>query len=301
MDSLVSIIIPTYKNCDKLPIAIDSALNQSYKNIEVIVVDDNHPDSDYRLETEKIISRYSDSRLKYIQNIVNSERSASRNNGVNASEGDYIVFLDNDDYIFPEKIESQLKCLESKDSSYAICYSRYIRTLNGKVVWRSSEQKEGDGLFTEFLSRNMPIHPGSNLMIRKDAFKLTNGFKTSMNYNEDIDLLLQLFSLGYKIAYCDVLGLNVMLHDHGPSFDFWKITEDYMCVEKEYIDALNHKEKIKFMKLIGLQLIKFYLRKNFKKAMEAKRKFKVSLLDMLKYACYALRRRIRGEAYGFSL
>ena len=104
IDSLVSIIIPTYNRPDYLQRAVESSLKQTYRNIEVIVIDDH---SDY--DVSQLINRFQDKRLKLFRNEINKGSVYSRNRGLGLSSGHYINFLDDDDVLLPEKIELQLK------------------------------------------------------------------------------------------------------------------------------------------------------------------------------------------------
>ena len=91
----VSIIIPTYKNRGGLTTSVDSAIRQTYQNIEVIIVDDNPPDSEERHFTEQIMEGYlADPRVRYIKHAENKNGAAARNTGINSSTGEYIAFLD---------------------------------------------------------------------------------------------------------------------------------------------------------------------------------------------------------------
>ena len=112
MNPLVSIIMPSYKRKPLLvERAINSLVNQSYKNIEIILVDDNAKEEhkQYRLDLELMVKRLNISFLKYIQNDKNLGGSLSRNNGIFNSTGEYITFLDDDDMYEANKIENQIK------------------------------------------------------------------------------------------------------------------------------------------------------------------------------------------------
>ena len=107
---LVSVIIPTYKRSDMLPRAIDSVLNQTYKNVEAVIVDDNNPDTEWRLKTEELMQQYSgDDRVQYVRHIVNKNGAAARNTGIRSARGTVVSFLDDDDLMLPERIS---KCVE---------------------------------------------------------------------------------------------------------------------------------------------------------------------------------------------
>ena len=96
---LVSIIIPTYKRANYLERAIESVIRQSYRNIEIIVVDDNDSGSKYREENIKIMSKYEGCKnIKYLKHRKNKNGAAARNTGIAAAAGEYLTFLDDDDF-----------------------------------------------------------------------------------------------------------------------------------------------------------------------------------------------------------
>ena len=113
MNDKVSIIIPTYKRSDLLERAIKSVINQTYKNIEIIVVDDNVNNSKEHLQNLKIIEKYP--QIIYIKNKKNLGGGLTRNVGIKASTGEYIAFLDDDDEFYPTKIEKQYQLYKSLD------------------------------------------------------------------------------------------------------------------------------------------------------------------------------------------
>lgn len=116
-EPLISVVIPTYNRAHYVCEAIDSVLAQTYKNIEIIAVDDGSTDN-----TKDIIQQYS-SRIKYIyQN--NAGPSAARNNGIKQSNGDLIAFLDSDDIWLAEKLERQVE-IDGKIHRYWISYVQF--------------------------------------------------------------------------------------------------------------------------------------------------------------------------------
>ena len=293
---LVSIIIPSYKNLDKIERAINSAVNQTYKNIEIIVVDDNGKGNSFQLETEKIVLAIDDDRIRYVVNDKNSERSFSRNNGALHSNGEYLAFLDNDDEFYPKKIESQLEELQKHDMSYAICYSNYIRDREGKIVCYNAEIREGN-LIYDALCRNLFVHAGSNLLIKREAFEKVNGFNESLNINEDIDFLVRLLKT-YKICYSSELGLIVYLHGKN-TLNYISETEKYIRTEKQIIEELSETEKKRFYNLIGLQLIRCAAFNDIKLIKQIKKQYNVSSSAIIKYLFYLVKRARKKQAYSF--
>ena len=100
----VSVIIPEYNRSKLLSLAIESALNQTYQDLEIIVIDDGSTDN-----TKEVVEGFikQDSRVKYIQHENNKGASAARNTGIMSAKGEYIAFLDSDCQWMPEKIEKK--------------------------------------------------------------------------------------------------------------------------------------------------------------------------------------------------
>lgn len=117
-----SIIIPTYNRAAFLPKAIESVLAQTYTDWELIVVDDGSTDN-----TREVVSQFKDERLKYIYQ-ENSERSAARNNGIAHAKGDFICFLDSDNFILPNRLEKIAESIASENKT--ACYYTDIEYAN---------------------------------------------------------------------------------------------------------------------------------------------------------------------------
>lgn len=115
----VSIIIPVYNSAKYIKQCIDSVINQTYKNIEIIIVDDNSID-----ESIEIIKKIKDKRIKLISIKKNKGVANARNTGIKNAIGDYICFLDSDDYWNKDKIEKQVNFIE--ENNYTFIYSSYI-------------------------------------------------------------------------------------------------------------------------------------------------------------------------------
>ena len=111
---LVSIIIPVYNAEKFIKETIDSVLNQTYDNFELILVNDCSTD-----KSAEIIKEYKDKRVKLLNNKVNSKAAVSRNNGIKKAKGKYICFLDADDKWDKEKLEKQVKFMKEKDCAFS--------------------------------------------------------------------------------------------------------------------------------------------------------------------------------------
>ena len=125
-----SIVIPTYNRATFLPKAIESVLSQTYTDWELIIVDDGSTDN-----TKDVVSQYGDSRIRYVYQ-QNAERSAARNNGIMHAMGDYICFMDSDEYLYSERLEELSNAIKNNSNSIACYYTdirfegykKYIRT-----------------------------------------------------------------------------------------------------------------------------------------------------------------------------
>jgi glycosyltransferase involved in cell wall biosynthesis len=108
---LVTAIIATYKRAALVPRAIESVRNQTYTNLEIIVVDDGSPD-----DTESVVRAIPDERIRYIRHQKNKGLPAGRNTGIRAAKGEYVAFLDDDDEWRADKIERQLRSIRNYDA-----------------------------------------------------------------------------------------------------------------------------------------------------------------------------------------
>ncbi len=189
----VSVLIPTYHSDETLRRAIDSVLKQTYSDFEVIVVDDNNPTDEYRKTTEQLMQLYADDkRVKYIQHDKNKNGSAARNTAFANSEGEYITFLDDDDFYYPDKLRCEVEFLE-QNSQYGGCY-----------CWRRANSKDICGKYAGDLSEQIlsleftPCMP--TLMVRRECYITLKGFDETYRRHQDFEFLLRFFekyALGY--------------------------------------------------------------------------------------------------------
>lgn len=121
---LVSVVVPCYNVQDYLVACVDSILNQTYKNIQVILVDDGSTDN-----TPSLCDSYSDRESFTVIHTPNGGQSAARNIGLEKATGDYVLFIDSDDEVHPQYIETLLRVALEKDVDCVI--SHFTQTLNG--------------------------------------------------------------------------------------------------------------------------------------------------------------------------
>ncbi|MGL5757206.1 MULTISPECIES: glycosyltransferase family 2 protein [Bacteria] len=140
MEPLVSIITPSYNSKDFIGETIESVLNQTYKNWELLIIDDCSTD-----DSSEVIKKYTqnDSRIKYLKNKKNSGPATSRNVGIEKAEGKYIAFLDSDDFWDKEKLKYQIEFMEK--NNLLITHTDYFFTDSiGKIVKKVITSEEID-------------------------------------------------------------------------------------------------------------------------------------------------------------
>lgn len=192
-ETLVSVIIPTYKRADMLPRAIDSVLNQTYCNVQAIVVDDNDPASEYRTKTKNIMSSYAENlRVKYVCHDKNRNGSAARNTGIKNADGEIVAFLDDDDFYYPDKIRKQVEFL-IEHREYQAVYCGWER--DGEVVIPTHK---GD-LSYDILSGDHIIYTNV-IMMWKDAAVACGGWDETFKRHQEAAFLLRYFRNGGKIG-----------------------------------------------------------------------------------------------------
>ena len=190
----VSVIIPTYKNRGGLVRAVNSVLEQNWPNIEVIVVDDNPPDSDYRQSTEILMEPLlKDGRLKYIKHAQNKNGAAARNTGLKASGGVFIAFLDDDDWFLEDKIKKQVEFLKYHTEYDAVyCLARRKGKQYGNTRFEGNCTRE-------MLMLETCIYTPCQ-MFRREAIVKIEGYDESFRRHQDYDLMLRFFYKGFKIG-----------------------------------------------------------------------------------------------------
>jgi glycosyltransferase involved in cell wall biosynthesis len=163
---LVSVIMPTYNHARYIGEAIESVLNQSYKNFELIIIDNYSTDN-----TTEIVASYNDNRIKYLKFRNNGIIAASRNHGLKNSSGKYVAFLDSDDIWLPEKLGLQIDLMESNNEiglSYVL-YSHLLEDGSVKGLFPKSGHRLKGNVFTSLYRKSVIANSGT--VVRMEVFK----------------------------------------------------------------------------------------------------------------------------------
>ena len=211
----VSVIIPAYNGDRFLGKAIDSVLQQTYQDYEIIVVDDGSTDN-----TAQIAQQFGDAVRYFSQS--NQGVAASRNLGLAAALGDYIAFLDQDDIFLPHKLSSQVALLE-QDTDLGIVNSG----------WQICQGNEIDGSLREIESavqpwQQIPELSAANLIVWKPVFlgamlfrrnwlERIGGFDTTLEQTPDVDLVMRLAKIGCPAAWVEQITVKYRQHEKNAS------------------------------------------------------------------------------------
>lgn len=206
MASLASVVIPCFNAEEWIKEAIDSVLNQTYPRIEVIVIDDGSTD-----RSLNIIKDYGN-RVTW-RTGPNRGGNHARNQGFSLSQGEYIQYLDADDYLLPTKIESQVSFLETTSADVVYGDWRHQTHFpNGKVVLEDITVSGIQADILESLLGNWWVSPAS-LLVRRSAIERSGGWDEALKAGQDRDFFLNLVLSGSSTVYQP--GCHAIYRRHG--------------------------------------------------------------------------------------
>jgi len=185
---LVSIIIAAYNEGKNIKRAIRSALNQTYKNLEVIVVDDASTDDTYEVAC-RIAEE--DDRVTAIKNSENLGPAYSRNIGLRFAEGEYVGILDADDWYHPRKIRSQVSFLEKKEN-YGIVGTFCITLYPDGRLEKTQLPVTHEEILKRMAYRNPFVH--SSVLMKKDVLDEVGHYNTKYRRAHDYELYFRILS-----------------------------------------------------------------------------------------------------------
>jgi glycosyltransferase involved in cell wall biosynthesis len=209
---LVSVVMPTHNNRAYICAAIDSCLNQTWGNLEIIVVDDGSGDGTGDLLRE----RYGE-RIRYLYQ-QNAGPGIARNSGIQAARGDYIKFCDSDDLLYPEHVTRCMAIMQGAGENVAVVYTRYRFVDDAGVpIPDKSDPPLLDGdIFCRLLLSNSNAILTSATLVRKSALIQVGLFPADrdLRHSEDWDLFLRL-AAQYHYATVPEILLDYRWHRGG--------------------------------------------------------------------------------------
>jgi len=228
---LVSVVIPTYNRANLLPRALDSVLNQTYENLEVIVVDDGSKD-----DTEEVMKEYDDPRVKYIRFEENKGANVARNTGIKSAESNFIALQDSDDKWLPKKLEKQMDLYLEDPDTPKLVYCKVRGTFaNGSTVtvpenWVNP--KEGY-LHDQLLRSNFVSTVG--MLTEKKCLEKVGYFDEELPRKQDWDLALRL-SKHFEFKFIDEVLVHAYHEDQHIQSDVDALLEAYELIFEKQIE-----------------------------------------------------------------
>lgn len=196
----VSIILTTYKGHDNIYSCVESALKQDYKNIELIIVDDNGIGTKEQILTyQKIEQLIKNGSVKYIMHEKNMNGSVARNTGIKNAKGEYIAFLDDDDVLYENSISLRVNALEEKNNEYGLVMSSYCIKMAGRKDKPVVYNFDGE-ILLDFLLQKIQS-PSSILMVRKKVIDDIGLWDESFQRHQDWEFVCRVC---YKYKACAV-------------------------------------------------------------------------------------------------
>lgn len=183
----VSVIIPTYNRAKILGKVIQSVLDQTYKDFEIIIVDDGSTD-----DTKQVLAQYKNKIIYIYQE--NQGGAVARNTGINHANGKYIAFLDSDDLWFPQKLKKQVEILEQHDD-FALVYTNILYIDDAgrfKSPGYSSKKFLSGYMFKETLFRKIMCGHPPTWLIRKTCFEEIGSFDPDFRTSHDRDMIIRI-------------------------------------------------------------------------------------------------------------
>lgn len=240
-DPLVTVIIPSYNHGQWISKAIESALNQTYKNIELIIVDDGSRDN-----SKEVISRYlKDSRVKAFFKDQNKGQSHSLNWALREAKGKYISWLPSDDWYLPEKTQLQVEKLENSAEKIGVVYGRGQRYFEGthKTVDMNLPMLKGDVLDAIVKQGNFvyPVTP----MFRACVF---DDFHFDETYTAEGEAILFRIAGKYEYDYVSEVVAVMRAHNYNTGRSFDVMYSDNIRWWTEYFDNPTSPRRILYLR-----------------------------------------------------
>lgn len=260
---MVSVVITTYGGDKKLVRAIKSVLMQSYEKCEIIVVDDNDPDTIARIETEKMMDQFSgNENVIYVQHKNNKNGAAARNTGLSVAKGKYIAFLDDDDIFLLNRVKNAVSFLEENKNIIGVLYG-VASIRDGKLV-RINKYYNGEELTALKILGNInsSIGSGSNIFILTEIAKVIRGFDEEFQRFQDIEFMLRVCEKG-KIVYQNDIEI-VKEETEVRNLNYEKVRYAYILLRakfKERLYELDIKKRNKLEASVKKYKLILYLEK----------------------------------------
>ncbi len=217
---LISVMMPTYNNAKYIKQAIESIYAQNYDNIEIIVVDDGSTDN-----TKEILQQYKDIKYFYIEH---KGISVARNTALENAKGEYIAFLDSDDYWLPNKLNTQMQYFKDHPDC-EIVFTKYENFFEDEKL-KTNKRAMHEKMMEKFLKQYLP-----SSIIKKELFEKYGNFDENFSGVEDTEFLYRLLKKGVSISHI-IPEVFYIRRIHGQN-----VTLNYNQDTVKYITAILRK------------------------------------------------------------
>jgi glycosyltransferase involved in cell wall biosynthesis len=210
----VSVVIPTYNRAGFLRLAVQSVLNQSFGDFEILIVDDASED-----DTPAVVAGFADARIRYIRHERNRRIAGTRNTGIVNSAGDYIAFLDDDDEWLPSKLAQQVAALDSSAGSVGAVYTAFAQVdVATQQIFRTIKPRKRGHILHELCIRNW-IGTASTVCLRRQCLDEVGLFDESVAFGEEYDMWIRI-AHRFDFKYIDDVLVRYGLHSNRLSTNY---------------------------------------------------------------------------------
>lgn len=242
-NNLVSVVIPTSNGSECIAKAVRSVQRQSYKPIQIIVVDDNGLGTEEQRKTQAVLETEEFHDVIYIPHDKKKNGSAARNTGMRRADGQYIALLDDDDEFLPEKIEQQVKKLQSMtDPRYTVCYTGIREYCSSGAVIDSPGSYEGD---VHLLLLKRKFFPKTScLLFTKQAAMDIDGFNEEYRRYQDLEFVDRLSKDNYFAVIPEILVYKNSIDrwTPGAGMQFEQVVLFYLSKLESYAGNLSKRD-----------------------------------------------------------
>lgn len=230
--SLVTVIIPTLNRASQVVRAVSSVLNQTFKQLEVRVIDDGSTDD----TREQLVQFSSDCRFFYRYQ-PNQGQSAARNVGIREAKGDFIALLDSDNLWYPDKLEKQISFL-ADHPGYDIVYSNIQPIDNqGRLQKIGSYIRFSGDILHQLVLRNFITN--NTALVKRHCFEELGGYDEALRFAEDYDLWLR-FATKYRFLYHPQTVASYTLSGDRVSTEEAKVLEANQMILTRFFEQFPH-------------------------------------------------------------
>ncbi len=235
----VSVIIPTFERNVALKRAVESVLNQTFKEFEIIVINDSPNEK----ETIALLNEFNDKRIKYFRNTRKKGGNGARNTGIVNSKCDYIAFLDDDDEWLENKLQDQYDYLKNNDEELGGVWSGFLRLED--EMWKAYNNfifSNAVSFSKEIIFGNISLCASSNLMIKKEVINKIGLFDESLLRHQDLDFVIRILR-SFKLQYLNIIHLKVYPSGISNPFILERVHKQFLNKIVPELSKFNNKEK----------------------------------------------------------